>query len=468
MPSRHPPSRLIAGLIAVLFAARAGSDTIVLNNGRVIEADRAWYEGTQVRYEKGGGVYGLPKSLVKQLDQKARPPAVSDPDVTAARGLLAQDPAEAARLARRAVDRDPLSIGALQTLAEALLGLGDARGARDRATQALRIDDRDPQSRALLGDALLALGDRYGAEEAYRVSLRLRPDPAVERKLKQFPTALAPPARSPSVAPGAANTAPGPGAFHLRYEGGANEAVGASALRALNSAYAEYASKLGFRPEQTIDVKVEAGKSVQDPRAPAWAAGWSADGTIQVPAQGLETADASFVRVLRHELAHSFVTWRTGNNCPTWLQEGIAQWLEGGDPARRTTWASPPWPGPASFRASSPSKAPSTCFPRRRPRWRTRPASRPWPMCSTSAARAAWCASSRRWVTSSPRRRRCPWRWPSAIPSSRPAGPRPCAWPTRTPRQRRRAGNAPQSAAADERYHSTVRRSPSSNDTDGL
>jgi hypothetical protein len=40
------------------------------------------------------------------------------------------------------------------------------------------------------------------------------------------------------------------------------------------------------------------------------------------------------VRVLRHELAHSFVAARTAGNCPTWLHEGIAQWLEGGDPGR--------------------------------------------------------------------------------------------------------------------------------------
>jgi hypothetical protein len=38
--------------------------------------------------------------------------------------------------------------------------------------------------------------------------------------------------------------------------------------------------------------------------------------------------------VLRHELAHSFISSKTGNNCPTWLQEGVAQWLEGGDPGR--------------------------------------------------------------------------------------------------------------------------------------
>jgi hypothetical protein len=30
----------------------AADDTITLTNGRVIEADRAWYEGDQLRYER--------------------------------------------------------------------------------------------------------------------------------------------------------------------------------------------------------------------------------------------------------------------------------------------------------------------------------------------------------------------------------------------------------------------------------
>ena len=51
----------------LLLVGGVAADTIVLTNGRVIEADRAWYEGTQLRYEKDGGVYGLPRSLVKEL-----------------------------------------------------------------------------------------------------------------------------------------------------------------------------------------------------------------------------------------------------------------------------------------------------------------------------------------------------------------------------------------------------------------
>jgi hypothetical protein len=34
-------------------------------------------------------------------------------------------------------------------------------------------------------------------------------------------------------------------------------------------------------------------------------------------------------RVLKHELTHSFVGQKTGGRCPVWLQEGIAQYMEG-------------------------------------------------------------------------------------------------------------------------------------------
>jgi hypothetical protein len=34
-------------------------------------------------------------------------------------------------------------------------------------------------------------------------------------------------------------------------------------------------------------------------------------------------------RILKHELTHSFVSQMSGNRCPTWLNEGIAQIEEG-------------------------------------------------------------------------------------------------------------------------------------------
>lgn len=122
--------------------------------------------------------------------------------------------------------------------------------------------------------------------------------------------------------------------FRIRYDGGMNEALGLAVLDVLSQAYREYARRLGFAPDDPITVILQMGTAFQEGGAPDWAAGTN-DGTIRVPVHGLDGPSPQLARVLRHELAHSFIAARTAGNCPTWLQEGIAQWLEGGDPARQ-------------------------------------------------------------------------------------------------------------------------------------
>jgi len=313
-----------AAFVLSLGSAKSRADTITLKNGRVIEADRAWFEGGQVRYQKDGGVYGVPRSLVQSLDQRPTLPAVKDPDVLRARDLLAAaDPAEAVRAATEALKRDPDSVPALHVMAEARLALGDAFSARQNVEKALRQDDRNPRSWELLGDAMAGLGDRVAAEAHWRKSLLLRPGPGVERKLGVSPAPVRPAPRP--VIPEAQ--------FRVRYDEGVNEPMGKAVLAALTQTYNEYAARFGFHPEEPVTVTLEMTTGVLDSRAPGWADGWY-DGSIRVPIQGLDRPTPRLLRVLRHELAHSFVTARTGNNCPTWLQEGIALWLEGGDPAR--------------------------------------------------------------------------------------------------------------------------------------
>jgi hypothetical protein len=197
----------------------------VLTNGRVIVAERTWVDGAQLRYEKDGGVYGLPRSLVRTVE--------SDHGVPTA--------------------------GALP-----------AAGA------------------------------------------------------------------SPSRPPGPRAATPPAAQFRMRYEGGVDEPLGMAVLDTLSQAYAEYARRLGFAPDGPVTVVLQMGTAFQEGGAPEWAAGTN-DGTIRVPVQGIEGPSPRLVRVLRHELAHSFIAARTGGNCPTWLQEGISQWLEGGDPARQDT-----------------------------------------------------------------------------------------------------------------------------------
>ena len=39
--------------------------------------------------------------------------------------------------------------------------------------------------------------------------------------------------------------------------------------------------------------------------------------------------DSELSRVLKHELTHSFIQQKTRGRAPTWIQEGVAQWMEG-------------------------------------------------------------------------------------------------------------------------------------------
>jgi hypothetical protein len=221
-------------------------------------------------------------------------------------------------------------------MAEARLALGDAFAARQSLQAALRQDDRDARSWNLLGDALLGLGDRATAEAHWRRSLLLRPDPAVERKLGRAAAPPSPPAPAP-----AAGRIP-EAQFRIRSDDGVSEPLARAVRAALTETYNEYATRFGFHPPEPVTVTLEMAAAVPDARAPEWADGWyDGHGAIRVPVRGLDRPTPRLLRVLRHELAHSFVTSRTANNCPTWLQEGIALWLEGGDPAREDAQLAP-------------------------------------------------------------------------------------------------------------------------------
>jgi hypothetical protein len=294
----------------------------------VIEADRAWFEGTQLRYEKDGGVFGLPRSLVARVDS-ASAQAGPDPDIALARErLTANDPAEAVKLLQGVLARDPRSLAALHALAEAQLGLGDARAARDAASRAVRVEETNPRSHALLADAYAAMGDRVAAEVEYRESLRLHADPEVQRRLAALTPAVV---RTDTSA-----------LFRLSYDAAETHPLGPAVLETLGAAFAEYARRFGFRPQDPIAVVLQTEATFQDPRTPEWAAGVN-DGSIRVPVGGHTGTKLTprQVALLRHELAHSFIAARTGGNCPTWLQEGVSQWLEGGDPAREDSSLAP-------------------------------------------------------------------------------------------------------------------------------
>lgn len=306
---------------ALLAAARpAGADSIVLTSGRVIEADHAWLEGADVRYVKSDAIYSVPRELVARVEASDGGPGLEDPDVRKSRERLAAgQPQEALSHARLALFREPRSVSALQALAAAQIALGDSTRARETVAQALALEPGSPLSLELLGDALVEAGDFAAARDQYRLAAQAAPQPRVHKKLE----ALGPVAASVSSA-----------RFRIRFDGAADEPLGLAVLNVLDQAWEDHERRLGFAPDFPITVVLQTAKVFQDTtRAPGWAAAWN-DGTISVPVMGLDRPTATLVRVLRHEVAHSFVASRTGANCPTWLQEGLAQWLEGGEPDR--------------------------------------------------------------------------------------------------------------------------------------
>jgi tetratricopeptide (TPR) repeat protein len=315
------PRRVLlpAILVALAGPGPARADIVVLKSGRVIEADLAWFEGEELRYRREGTVYAVPRPLVARVEP-AGGGTLEDPDVRQSRERLAAgDAPEALRFARLALFREPGAVPALQALAAAQLALGDVDRARAAATTALGLEPGSPRSLELLGDALAESGDFAGARERYRLSLEAAEEPRVRRKIDGLGSSAA----SVSSA-----------RFRIRYDGAADEPLGLAVLRVLDAAWEEYQKRLGFEPGLPVTVVLQTATSFRDTtRAPDWAAAWN-DGTIRVPVAGLQRTTPGLVRVLRHELAHSFVASRAGADCPTWLHEGLAQWLEGGRPDR--------------------------------------------------------------------------------------------------------------------------------------
>ncbi len=86
---------------------------------------------------------------------------------------------------------------------------------------------------------------------------------------------------------------------------------------------------LGYSPRNNIAVTLYTQQAFFDvTRAPLWS-GAINDGKLRIPISGVASVTPELARVLKHELTHSFVSQMSGNRCPTWLNEGIAQIEEG-------------------------------------------------------------------------------------------------------------------------------------------
>jgi hypothetical protein len=100
-------------------------------------------------------------------------------------------------------------------------------------------------------------------------------------------------------------------------------------LSALERTYADLVRDFGSGPVEKVVVIVYAERDfLAATHAPSWANGLF-DGKVRVPARGITGVTPELLSVLRHEMAHSFMHFRSKGRAPTWLHEGIAQLEEG-------------------------------------------------------------------------------------------------------------------------------------------
>jgi tetratricopeptide (TPR) repeat protein len=356
-----------------LVLASASADTIHLKNGRTIVADNVRENSNHYEYDIGDDSYAIPKSSVDHVDAGGMParaasgaakvgelPAFTPADSLANEGDLVtkiikegkvnQDVlagletkgnpelsatadfiagkfefehgniAQAHQYFESALRFQPDNSTILIYYSALLVRTGNAAQALPYAERAVRSAPSSPDAYTMLGYAEFASDRTKDAVTSWKRSLELRPDPAVQ----QF---LAKAQREQNVE---SDFAQGESShFVLHYEGKqTSEALRGQILAALESDYDDLVRDLGNPPRDNILVTLYTEQAFFDvTHAPTWS-GAINDGKLRIPISGLSSMTPELAHVLKHELAHSFITQLSGGRCPPWLHEGIAQFLE--------------------------------------------------------------------------------------------------------------------------------------------
>ena len=117
--------------------------------------------------------------------------------------------------------------------------------------------------------------------------------------------------------------------FVVRYHGGASRQLASEVIHTLEAQFQELRGTVNYTPSEPITVILYARETFRDViGVPDWAGALN-DGRIRVAAQGIDSVPDPLARSLKHELTHSFLFQKTQGRCPTWLQEGMAQWISG-------------------------------------------------------------------------------------------------------------------------------------------
>jgi hypothetical protein len=358
----------------MLASAAASADTIHLKNGRTILADHVRENGNRCEYDIGEDTYAIPRSSVDRIEaggmsavaSTAANKNVSDLpvfipadslanesdlpkaiikdgkiDSNALAGIESKGSADLSAAADFVAGKFELAHGSLDQArryfdsalrfqpenatvliyyAALLVRTGNASQALSYAQRAARAAPESPDAYAVLGYAQQASDRTTDAVASFKRSLELRPDPAVQKFLAKAE-------REQNIETDFSQRESGH--FVLHYEGKqSSETFRGQVLATLEADYDDLSRTLGTPPRDSILVTLYTEQAFFDvTRAPSWT-GAINDGKLRIPVNGLSSVTSALARVLKHELAHSFINHLSSNRCPPWLNEGIAQLLE--------------------------------------------------------------------------------------------------------------------------------------------
>ena len=374
-------------LALILIATPSFADVIVLKAGRRIVARSASEQGGKeggqeagkISYEVSAGSITIPKSLVARIEKgeiATRKPALVSSEEVSIEETSDENPIQklSSQIQTRHADvesiirNDAVDEKRLQEMAS-LAGHGDKErrtavdayltaasfevqqerlGPASRwAEQALRLSRRDinalllsaqidiarqqyseaiehlrlaqsiepdsPDVPTLLGYAYYYADGAGKASRHWKRAYAMRPDGDLRELIQQTE-------REEQVESGYRQAHSG----HFLFQWDSSEvspSFSREILATLERQYWELELALDFAPREPIVVILYAARQFKDiTQAP----GALNDGKIRVPVQGLSSVNGDLARVLKHELAHSFVHRLSLGRCPAWLNEGLA------------------------------------------------------------------------------------------------------------------------------------------------
>jgi tetratricopeptide (TPR) repeat protein len=363
-------------MLLVLLVLGAESEVIHLKNGRTIWADNVREQGSHLEYEVGDNTYAIPKTLVERVEAGGVRPAYSSagdgsqgsrelpayipndglpgegglagkvvhdgrvdndalrkfelegkPEVSATAYFIAGkhelergDLKQARQYFEAALRFQPDNSTILNYYAVLLARTGNSAQALPYAERSVRVAATSPDALTVLGFVQFSCDRTTDAIRSWKRSLALRPDPTVEQLV----------AKAEREAKAEADfTERESSHFTLRFEGKeTSESLRRNLLATLETDYEDLVRDLGTTPRSSILVVLYTDQAFFDvTHAPSWTGALN-DGKLRIPVNGVSSVTSELARVLKHELAHSFINQITGGRCPHWLNEGVAQLLE--------------------------------------------------------------------------------------------------------------------------------------------